>query len=84
MGCRNCNVRLTLRKASIFNNRGRVLEERARSDLVQEISLFGVTLYCSYHNDYRGAKDLFGKLCNPNTLGRYSAKEALQHPWITE
>ena len=32
----------------------------------------------------RLAKDLLIKLCNPNTLGRYSAKEALQHPWITE
>ncbi len=29
------------------------------------------------------ARDLLEKLCNPNVLNRYSASEAMQHPWIT-
>eukprot|EP00826_Nyctotherus_ovalis_P042542 TRINITY_DN4387_c0_g1_i7.p1 TRINITY_DN4387_c0_g1~~TRINITY_DN4387_c0_g1_i7.p1 ORF type:complete len:306 (-),score=48.82 TRINITY_DN4387_c0_g1_i7:56-973(-) len=29
------------------------------------------------------AKQLLLKLCNPDVLGRYSAKDALQSPWIT-
>lgn len=33
---------------------------------------------------YRLAQDLMYKLCNPNVLNRYTAAEALQHPWITK
>jgi serine/threonine protein kinase len=29
------------------------------------------------------AKDLFIKLCNPMPIERYTAEQALRHPWIT-
>jgi len=29
------------------------------------------------------SKDFFFKLCNPNSLDRYTADKALKHPWIT-
>ena len=29
------------------------------------------------------ARDLFVKLCNPMPIERYTAEQALRHPWIT-
>jgi calcium-dependent protein kinase len=32
----------------------------------------------------REAKDLIGKMMNYNYLERFSAKEALEHPWLQQ
>lgn len=29
------------------------------------------------------ARDIFTKLCNPMPIERYTAEQALRHPWIT-
>jgi serine/threonine protein kinase len=29
------------------------------------------------------ARDIFAKLCNPMPIERYTAEQALRHPWIT-
>ena len=41
----------------------------------------GVSEYCYY--TFRLAKDLIMRLCSVNVELRYSAKMALNHPWIT-
>ena len=51
----------------------------------QSLHLFQDPKSSPYYNVYYSeAKDLMFKLCNPNVLGRYTAKEALRHPWITK
>ncbi len=46
------------------------------------------TLKCSEYYIFlstrnRLAHDLLAKMCSPNVLNRYSAADAMQHPWIT-
>ncbi len=62
-----------------FSRGGKVGPERTEETLKAMVSQnWHLKMFCSDQ-----AKDLLYKLCNPNSLGRYSAKEALRHPWVT-